>query len=102
MSYITPFFVSDRERLFDTFEYAHNEMQLQRDTIVQVPNILLCRKTRLQQRHMFLAELKKAQYDPTKPMYVSPLTLVSGSDVEFCRDVAKTSIEIYNEFQKLF
>ncbi|XP_011629996.1 transcription termination factor 3, mitochondrial [Pogonomyrmex barbatus] len=94
--------VKNRDRLLSTFEYAHNEMQLQRDFIVQMPNILLCRKTRLQQRHLFLMELKKAQYDPSKPMYVSPKALIGGTDADFCRDVAMTSIEIYNAFLKTF
>lgn len=93
---------SDRRRLVNVFEYAHDEMQLPHDILAKSPNILLCRKTRLQQRHMFLVELKKAQYDPTKPLYVSPQILVSGTDVDFCRDVAKTSIDVYNEFLKTF
>ncbi|XP_012538097.1 transcription termination factor 3, mitochondrial [Monomorium pharaonis] len=94
--------IKNRERLVSTFDYAHNEMQLQRDFIVRMPHILLCRKTRLEQRHLFLVELKKAQYDPSKPMYVSPRALVSGTDVDFCRDIANTSIDIYNEFLKTF
>lgn len=77
-------------------------MQLKHDLLVKVPHILLCRKTRLQQRHLFLTEMKKAQYDPSKPMYVSPRALVSGSDVEFCMNIAKTSIDVYNAFLKTF
>ena len=94
--------LSDRDRLLSTFDYAHNEMQLQHDFIVRMPHILLCRKTRLQQRHLFLVEMKKAQYNPSKPMYVSPLALVSGTDVEFCRDIVRTSVDIYNAFLKTF
>jgi len=51
---------------------------------------------------MFLMEMKRAQYDPNKPMYVSAKDLISGTDVEFCRNIAKTSIQIYNEFLKTF
>lgn len=94
--------LSDRDRLLSTFDYAHNEMQLQRDFIAQIPQVLLCRKTRLEQRHLFLVEMKKAQYDPSKPLYVSPKALVSGTDVDFCRDIAQTSVEIYNAFLKTF
>ena len=94
--------VKNRERLFAVFEYAHNEMQLQHDILVKMPHILLCRKSRLQQRHSFLVEMKKAQYDPSKPMYVSPRALVSGTDVEFCINIAKTSVDIYNAFLKTF
>jgi len=77
-------------------------MQLQRDFIVEQPHILLCRKIRLEQRHMFLMEMKRAQYDPTKPMYVSAKDLISGTDIDFCRNIAKTSIQTYNAFQKMF
>lgn len=77
-------------------------MQLQRDLIVKMPQVLLCRKNRLQQRHLFLVELKKAQYDPFKPMYVSPRALVSATDAEFCINVAKTSVDVYNAFLKTF
>lgn len=49
-----------------------------------------------------MVEMKKAQYDPSKPMYVSPRALISGTDLEFCRDIAKTSVELYNEFLKTF
>ncbi|XP_020277762.1 transcription termination factor 3, mitochondrial [Pseudomyrmex gracilis] len=94
--------VKNRKNLMRVFDYAHDEMQLSRDIIVQMPQILLCRFSRLQQRHMFLVELKRAQYDPTKPMYVSPRALVSGTDLEFCSDIAKTSIDIYNTFLKTF
>lgn len=94
--------VKNRERLFAVFEYAHNEMQLQHDFIVKMPQILLCRKNRLQQRHLFLVELKKAQYDPSKPMYVSPRALINGTDAEFCINIAKTSVDVYNAFLKTF
>ncbi|EFN76111.1 transcription termination factor 3, mitochondrial-like [Harpegnathos saltator] len=94
--------VKNRERLIRIFEYVHDEMKLSHDLIVQSPHILLCRKNRLQQRHMFLVEMKKANYDPSKPLYVSPRALVSGTDVDFCRNIAKTSIDVYNEFLKTF
>ncbi|XP_032666853.1 transcription termination factor 3, mitochondrial [Odontomachus brunneus] len=94
--------VKNRERLMRTFEYAHNEMKLSRDFIVEIPQILTCRTTRLRQRHMFLVEMKKAQYDPSKPLYVSPVALVSGTDLDFCRHIAMTSIDIYNAFLKTF
>ncbi|XP_011162406.1 transcription termination factor 3, mitochondrial [Solenopsis invicta] len=94
--------IKNRERLVSTFDYAHKEMQLQREFITRVPQVLLCRKSRLEQRHLFLVEMKRAQYDPSKPMYVSPRALVSGTDVHFCTDIAKTSIDAYNAFLKTF
>jgi len=94
--------IKNRDRLLSTFEYANHVMQLKHDFIVQMPQILFCRKSRLEQRHLFLVAMKKAQYDPLKPMYVSPRALISGTDLEFCRDIAKTSVEIYNQFLKTF
>jgi len=94
--------IKNRDRLLSTFEYAHDKMQLQHEFLVKVPHVLLCRKTRLEQRHLFMVEMKKAQYDPSKPMYVSPRALVSGTDVDFCKDIAGTSTEVYNAFLKTF
>lgn len=77
-------------------------MQLPHALLVKIPHILLCRKARLQQRHSFLVEMKRAQYDPSKPMYVSPKALISGTDAEFCINIAKTSVDVYNAFLKTF
>ena len=62
--------------------------------------ILTCRKNRVKNRHEFLQELKKDQYDPKQPGYIAPIKVVSGSDVEFCRDVAKVAVDSYNLFLK--
>ena len=94
--------ITARSEVIKTFDYLHNHMKLLHDIISQEPTILLCRKRRLEVRHRFLVELKKDQYDPTKPLYVSPLCLVTGSDNEFCEKVAKTSIHTYNDFLRTF
>ena len=85
-----------------TFDYAHNKMKLSHKTIALQPIILLCRQHRLQRRHEFLVHLQKDQYDPLKPLYVSPKVLVTGTDVDFCNNVAKCSIDTYNLFLKSF
>ncbi|KZC06972.1 mTERF domain-containing protein 1, mitochondrial, partial [Dufourea novaeangliae] len=89
-----------RSKIMNSFDYAHNVMKLSHEILVNQPQILTCRKIRLQQRHSFLTELKKTQYDPTKPLYVSPLDIVSGNDIKFCKNVAKASINTYNMFLK--
>lgn len=91
-----------RTEVVKTFDYLHNYMNLSHDIISREPTILLCRKRRLEVRHRFLVELKKDQYDPTKPLYVSPLCLVRGTDNEFCEKVAKASIHTYNDFLRTF
>ena len=44
--------------------------------------------------------LFRAQYDPEKPLYVPPGRLVLTSEVEFCSEVARVPVELYNEFLK--
>ncbi|XP_050469480.1 transcription termination factor 3, mitochondrial [Bombus huntii] len=91
-----------RTEVVKTFDYLHNYMELSHTIISQEAQALLCRKSRLERRHKFLVELKRNQYDPTKPLYVSLLKLVKGSDDEFCEKVAKASIQTYNDFLKTF
>lgn len=88
------------DRLFGRFNVVHNEMMIPHKQIVQDPACLLSRQFRIRDRHKFLKTLNKAQYDPTKPRYISLKMLVSGNDEFFCKDVAKVSIAVYNEFLK--
>ncbi len=48
--------------------------------------------------HLF--HLFRAQYDPEKPLYVPPGRLILTSEVEFCFEVARVPVELYNEFLK--
>ncbi|XP_076671499.1 mitochondrial transcription termination factor 3 [Andrena cerasifolii] len=89
-----------RIKVVNSFDYAHNQMNLSHAVICMQPQILLCRRKRLEERHQFLVNLKRDQYDPLKPLYVSPLALISGTDLQFCMNVAKASIDTYNMFLK--
>ncbi|CAK9814969.1 Transcription termination factor 3, mitochondrial [Anthophora plagiata] len=91
-----------RSEVVKTFDYLHNHMGLSHKIICNQPQVLVCRKSRLEKRHEYLVSLKRDQYDPTKPLYVSPLALVGDSDLQFCTNVAKTSITTYNKFLKSF
>ncbi|KOC62676.1 mTERF domain-containing protein 1, mitochondrial [Habropoda laboriosa] len=91
-----------RSKVVETFDYLHNHMELPHKLISQQPKVLLCKRPRLEKRDQFLAYLKRNQYDPKKPLYVSPLALVEGSDTDFCINVAKASVSTYNEFLKSF
>lgn len=77
-------------------DYIHNQMQISHDEIVKSSSILQFREHRIKQRHEFLKLIGKAQYDPTKDLYVSLTQLVAGTDVEFALNVAKTS---YSQFE---
>lgn len=92
--------VLDHEELLNRFEYTHHKMQLSHETIVQSPEVLLIRQFKLRQRHEFLKMLKRNQYDPKKPLYVSLFSLVTGSDREFVINIAKSCMEEYEKFLK--
>lgn len=88
----------DQESLLQRFDYLNKEMNISNEKIVQEPECLLTREFRLKQRHQFLSYLGKAQYDPTKDLYISLKSLVVGTDLEFVLNVAKTSIDVYDSF----
>ena len=76
------------------------EMEIPTNLIVVDPVALTTSRFRLRNRHTFLKFLGRAQYDPKKPNYISMRAICLGNDVEFCQDVAKTSIETYNLYLK--
>lgn len=75
-------------------------MGVPNEDIVKDPQILTCRLHKLRERFMFLQKLNRLQFDPKKPNYISLMTLVSESDGHFAVEVAKSSIQTYNEFLK--
>lgn len=75
-------------------------MNIQHEFIVEMPEVLLCRKSRLQQRHQFLTKLGRAQYDPKKANYIALDKLIEGTDTEFCTNVAKSTVQSFNVFLK--
>lgn len=88
------------DRILKAFEYLHKDMNISLERIAAEPELLTCRRKRLMERHSFLSKLGRAQYDPKKPNYIALTTLVSGSDSDFCVEVAKSSVQAYNAFLK--
>ncbi|XP_076648207.1 mitochondrial transcription termination factor 3 [Halictus rubicundus] len=92
--------IYSRSKVLAAFDYIHNQMNIPHKQLSMQSQGLTCRKIRLHQRHQFLVELKRNQYDPTKPLYIPLTSVISGTDAEFCKDVAKASIDTYNLFLK--
>nr|CAG4638695.1 EOG090X0C5Y [Cyclestheria hislopi] len=92
--------MKSRETLVDRFDFIHNVMKLNHETILKFPAILTCRDFRLKQRHQYLCFRNRNQYDPCKENYVSPLDIIRGSDADFCLQVAHSSVIDYNNFCK--
>lgn len=93
-------FMIHPDELKERFHYVHNIMKISHDAILKQPSVLGNRLYRTKQRHEFLQSLNKAQYDPKLPGYVSLVSLVVGTDAQFCKNVAKTSVETFNTFLK--
>ncbi|TMW47016.1 hypothetical protein DOY81_007902 [Sarcophaga bullata] len=86
--------------LIERFAYAHQEMKLSHQMILQQPEILTSREFRLRERHEFLKMLGRDQYDPEKDMYISPKALVEGNNHHFVRKIAKSDMETFELFLK--
>lgn len=84
----------------DRFDYLHNVVKMEHESILQFPSVLTCRDFRIKQRHEFLVHLKRAQYDAKLPNYISPLQLIRESDAHFAVSVAKSSVQEFNDFCK--
>lgn len=93
-------YFSDQRALFERFNYLHNVIKIPHDIILKYPNSLLCRSFKVKQRHQFLCQLGRAQYDPQKENYIPIMALVEDTDVNFCNKYAKCNIENFNTFLK--
>uniref|UniRef100_A0A5S6QUF0 mTERF domain-containing protein 1, mitochondrial n=1 Tax=Trichuris muris TaxID=70415 RepID=A0A5S6QUF0_TRIMR len=86
--------------LLKCFNYLHNVIGFSHETLLTWPRCLRERKQKIQARHEWLKLMKRDQYDPTKPNFVSIEALLNGNDETFCRNVAKCSLRAYDEFLK--
>lgn len=84
----------------ERFDIVHNAMKISHQRIVEFPGVFLKRTFLLRERHEYLVHLNRAQYDPTKPNFVSLEDIATTTDQVFCEMCAKTSIDKYNEFLK--
>lgn len=75
-------------------------MKLNNDAIAEWPSVLRNRTPRLKERHSILNYLNLAEYDRTKPGYISLQQLVSGNTDVFCENVLKIPTQQYYDFVK--
>jgi len=86
--------------IVNTFDYVHNQMGMPHERLVKTPEILMSPKKDIEQRHSYLKVLNRAQYDPTKPLYVPLTAFYELDDALFCIKYAKTSANDFNTFLK--
>ena len=75
-------------------------MGLSHSDIMVWPNILTTRVHRIEERHKFLLLVDRAQYNPKKENFVSLKALATGTDSEFCANVAKVPVQQFNDYLK--
>ncbi|KAK0077502.1 hypothetical protein PV325_005208 [Microctonus aethiopoides] len=92
--------MKNREEIVPVFDYLHNVMNLPHEILAQLPDILVAHRNLIKNRHEFLKSLGRVQYNPQKPLYISPNDICHGTDYEFCTKVAKVSIELFDMFLK--
>nr|XP_057902817.1 transcription termination factor 3, mitochondrial [Doryrhamphus excisus] len=91
---------ANKRKLTQIFDFLHNTMKVPHQLITKFPQVLNSKFLRIQERHLFLQYLGKAQYDPAQPNYISLHRLVSLPDETFCNQVALASRKDFALFQK--
>ncbi|XP_036686628.1 transcription termination factor 3, mitochondrial isoform X2 [Balaenoptera musculus] len=91
---------ANKRKVTETFDYVHNVMCVPHHIIVKFPQVFNSRLFKVKERHLFLAYLGRAQYDPAKPNYISLDKLVSVPDEIFCEEMAKASVQDFEKFLK--
>ncbi|XP_069813416.1 transcription termination factor 3, mitochondrial [Dendropsophus ebraccatus] len=92
--------IGNKKKLTETFDYVHNTMGIPHHIITHFPQVFNSSLLKIKERHEFLMFLGRAIYNPAQPNYVSLEKLVSLPDQVFCEEIAKTSIQDFEQFQK--
>ncbi|XP_078688744.1 transcription termination factor 3, mitochondrial-like [Branchiostoma floridae x Branchiostoma belcheri] len=90
----------DKYKLIAVFDYLHNEMGIPHHILACSPQVFNSRKQLLSQRHQFLQKLGRAQYDPAQPGYICLENFFKLPDAVFCTQLAKVTLEEYQNFLK--
>lgn len=81
-------------------DYLMTGIPMDHKTITKFAHILTYRTFIIKTRHLYLLELGRAQYDPSKENYVSPTDLVCTPEDVFLSNVARTDNDTYKRFKK--
>jgi mTERF domain-containing protein len=87
-------------KLWQRFDYLHNELKFSHEDLMHSPKLLLTALTTLGERVGFLQKLGRAQFNPEKPNFVSADNLIEGDDADFVVRIAKSSVVEFNEYLK--
>lgn len=80
------------------YDFVTEQMKIENSQLVITPHILTNRLHRIKERHGYLKMVKRAQYNPKLPLYISLDLLCHRSDKEFAEEVAKTTYARYDKY----
>ncbi|CAF1345369.1 unnamed protein product [Rotaria magnacalcarata] len=93
-------FIYDYKLIELNFDFLFNEMKITRQRLLDYPPILKQSFQQLRTRCLYLKYLKRHQFDPTKPNFVSLKDLCVKTNDLFCQHVTKTPLKHYLNFMK--
>ncbi|UJR15260.1 hypothetical protein I4U23_002215 [Adineta vaga] len=93
-------FIYDYKLIELNFDFLYNEMNISRQRLLDYPPILKQSFQQLRTRCLYLKYIKRQQFDPTKPNFVSLKDLCMKTNELFCQYVTKTTSEHYLNFMK--
>lgn len=82
----------------ERYDYLIEQMNISNDLILKSPDILCAKTFKIKERHGYLKSIGRAQYDPHLDLYVSLGAIAASNDEEFATNVAKTSLEEYENY----
>lgn len=94
-------FIKDFKKVEANFIFLNQVAKLSHEEIASCPQVLTESLLTLKSRYAFLKQLDRLQFDPTKPNFVSLKCLTRArTDEDFCKHVAKSTVQEYKSFLK--
>ena len=95
-------FTKEQDKIKNNYYYLADVVKASESSIAECPEILFMPFVTLRSRFSFLKYLKRDQFDPTKPNFVSlrDISEKKVDDAMFCKKVAKSSLEEFTKFLK--
>jgi hypothetical protein len=93
-------FIYDYKLIELNFDFLFNEMGIKRWRLLDYPPVLKQSFQQLRTRCLYLKSLRRDQFDPSKPNFVSLKALCTKTNDLFCQTVAKMPVQHYLQFMK--
>ncbi len=93
-------FTKNFQTIEANFVFLTQVAKLTHEDVAACPHALTESLLLLKSRFSYLKHLDRLQFDPTKPNFVSLRAMISDDDYQFCKRVAKTTLDEYKTFLK--